>query len=97
MSMYEDSLSALAVPAETPEDATNTALNIAEAIGSDPFFVNPAEMEAVTTLIETLPPLLGVPLLLTRSIRAAGPISNARPDERLPPVHTDRPDDLPIE
>ncbi|MDX1600690.1 MAG: prephenate dehydrogenase/arogenate dehydrogenase family protein, partial [Anaerolineales bacterium] len=57
--MYEDSLLALVVPTETPEPAVNMALNIAEAIGSSPFFVDPAEMEAVTTLIETLPTLLG--------------------------------------
>lgn len=61
--LFEDGLLGLVIPAETPERAINIAVNIAETIGSKPFFIDPAEMEAVTTLTDTLPALLSLALI----------------------------------
>lgn len=61
--LFEGGLVALVVPAETPEDIVNLAVNLVRAIGAQPFFVDPAEMDAITSIIDTLPALLGIALL----------------------------------
>lgn len=63
--LYQNSLMGLVVPAETPERAINIAVNIAEAVGGKPFFIDASEMEAVTSLIDTLPAALSLALLQT--------------------------------
>lgn len=62
--LYHGSQLALVIPAETPEPVVNIVLNFARTIGSQPFFLDPAEMDAVTSLIDTVPTILGVVLLL---------------------------------
>ena len=61
--LFKDSQLALVIPASTPEQVINIAVNLAQAIGSDPFFLDPAEVEAVTSLLDTLPALMGASLL----------------------------------
>lgn len=65
--LYQGSQLALVIPAETPEPVVNIVLNFARTIGCRPFFLDPAEMDAVTSLIDTVPTVLGVALLLLAS------------------------------
>ncbi len=65
--LYQGSQLALVIPAETPEPIINIAMNFGRTIGSRPFFLDPSEMDAVTSLIDTVPTMLGVALLLLAS------------------------------
>jgi prephenate dehydrogenase len=61
--LFQDSLLGLIVPADAPERAINISVNLANAIGSRPFFIDASEMEAVTSLTDTLPAALSLALL----------------------------------
>ena len=61
--LFHNSQLALVIPVSTPEQIVNITVNLAQAIGSEPFFLDQAEVEAVTTLLDTLPALLGACLL----------------------------------
>jgi prephenate dehydrogenase len=63
--LFADGQLALVIPADLPERILNITINLAEAIGGEPFFLDPAEMEAVASLIDTLPAALGIALLRT--------------------------------
>jgi prephenate dehydrogenase len=65
--LFTDSQLALVVPADVPERILNITINIVDAIGAQPFFLDAAEMEAVTSLIDTVPAALGLALLRTAS------------------------------
>lgn len=56
----------LAVNPETPEAGIELALTVAEALGTSPFFIDPAELEYVVAAVDLLPALLG--LMLLRSL-----------------------------
>lgn len=62
-SLFQDSSLALVIPPEAPEVVVNSAVNFADTIGSVPFFLDASEMDAVTSLIDTVPSLLGIALL----------------------------------
>lgn len=65
--LFTESQLALVVPADLPERIVNIAINVADSIGAQPFFLDAAEMEAVTSLIDTAPAALGLALLRTAS------------------------------
>lgn len=65
--LFTDSQFALVVSADLPERVLNITINMANAIGAQPFFLDAAEMEAVTSLLETVPAALGLALLRTAS------------------------------
>ncbi|MGA9533488.1 MAG: prephenate dehydrogenase/arogenate dehydrogenase family protein [Anaerolineales bacterium] len=65
--LFTDSQFALVVPADLPERILNITINVADAIGAQPFFLDAAEMDAVTSLIDTAPAALGLALLRTAS------------------------------
>lgn len=55
----------LAIAPETPEAGIELALTVAEALGTKPFFLDPAELEYVVAAVDLLPALLGLMLLRT--------------------------------
>jgi prephenate dehydrogenase len=61
---FRGSLMAMVVPVRTPEAAVDVALTMAGWLGMAPFFIDPAEVDAVAATVEDLPALLGVALLL---------------------------------
>ena len=61
--MFRDGLLALAIPAHTPEDVIGLTFAIADIIGAKPFFIDVAEIDAVTATVEQLPALLSITLL----------------------------------
>lgn len=62
--LYSGGLFGYVVSPETPERAVNIAVNLADAVGASPFFIDPAEMDAVASIVDTLPAVLGLSLLL---------------------------------
>lgn len=65
--LFEGSQLGLVIQPDTPESILNMSLNIAQAIGSDPFFLDAAETDAVASLIDTLPTTMGAALLMIAS------------------------------
>jgi prephenate dehydrogenase len=55
----------LAIAPETPETGIELALTVSEALGTSPFFIDPAELEYVMAAVDLLPALLGLMLLRT--------------------------------
>jgi prephenate dehydrogenase len=62
--LFRGSLMAMVVPVRTPEAAVDVALTIAHWLGMAPFFIDPAEVDAVVATVEDLPALLGAALIL---------------------------------
>lgn len=62
--LYSDGLFGYVVSPETPERAVNIAVNLADSVGASPFFIDPAEMDAVASIVDILPAVLGLSLLL---------------------------------
>jgi prephenate dehydrogenase len=48
----------LAIPARTPEQILNLTLKIIELLESEPFFVDPAEVDAITAWVEGMPAIV---------------------------------------
>lgn len=61
---YSGGLFGYVISPETSERAVNIAVNLADAVGASPFFIDPAEMDAVASIVDTLPAVLGLSLLL---------------------------------
>lgn len=60
---FRGGLMALCAPAGAAEEAVETALAFAAALGASPFFVDAAEADGVLALADTLPVLLGASLM----------------------------------
>lgn len=69
--LFQGSLMAMVVPARTPEGAVDQALTLAHWLGMAPFFIDPAEVDAVVATVEHLPALLGAALILV-AVRSPG-------------------------
>jgi len=61
--MFRDGLLALAIPPHTPENVIELTYAIANILGANPFFIDAAEIDAVTATVEQLPALLSITLL----------------------------------
>ena len=61
--MFRDGLLALAIPPNTPENVVELTYAIANILGAKPFFIDAAEIDAVTATIVQLPALLSITLL----------------------------------
>ncbi len=61
--LFEGGMLAMAIPPKTPEEAVEMALVFSRRIDAAPFFLDPAEIDAVTSTIEDLPALLGAVLM----------------------------------
>lgn len=57
--LFHGGLMAIAIPKNTPETAVTLAINLASALGTTPFFLDPKEHDAVIATVEGLPSLLG--------------------------------------
>jgi prephenate dehydrogenase len=62
--LFRGSLMAMVVPVRTPEAAVDVALTLVHWLGMAPFFIDPAEVDAVVATVEDLPALLGAALVL---------------------------------
>lgn len=69
--LFEGGMIGLALPPELPESSTEVILSLCKALGATTFFIDPAELEYVSTVVEWLPALLGAGLLRA-SASAAG-------------------------
>jgi prephenate dehydrogenase len=58
--MFRDGLLALAIPSNTPENVVDLTYAISEILGASPFFIDPAEIDAITATVEHLPALMGI-------------------------------------
>ncbi|HEY42952.1 MAG TPA: prephenate dehydrogenase [Anaerolineae bacterium] len=56
--LFQGGLLAMVVPPKTSEEAVTLALNLASAIGTTPFFLDPLENDAVIATVEGLPYLM---------------------------------------
>ena len=61
--LFQGGLMAMVIPAKTPEAAVELALSVARQLGAAPFFIDPAEVDAVMATVEGLPALLAVALM----------------------------------
>jgi prephenate dehydrogenase len=61
--LFHGGLVAMVIPARTPEAAVDRALEVVAWLGAEPFFIDPAEVDAVTATVEDLPALLGAALM----------------------------------
>jgi prephenate dehydrogenase len=61
--LFEGGVIAMVIPARTPEPVVDLALRVAAWLGAEPFFVDPAEVDALTATVEDLPVLLGTTLM----------------------------------
>lgn len=61
---YEGGLFAYVITPDTPERAVNILINLAEAVGASPFFVDPSEMDSIASIVDVLPAVTGLSLLL---------------------------------
>lgn len=61
--MFQSGLLALMVPPRTSDKAVDTVLGLAKALGAAPFFIEPAEADAVAAVAEELPALTGSALM----------------------------------
>ncbi len=69
--LFEGGLVAMVIPARTPEAAVDRALEVASWLGAEPFFIDPAEVDAVAATVEDLPVLLGA-ALMRAAVRSPG-------------------------
>jgi prephenate dehydrogenase len=69
--LFQGSLMAMVVSPRTPETAVDQALTLAHWLGMEPFFIDPAEVDAVVATVEDLPALLGAALILV-AVRSPG-------------------------
>lgn len=58
--MFRGGLLALAIPPNTPENVVELTYAIAGILGADPFFIDPAEIDAITATVEHLPALISI-------------------------------------
>jgi prephenate dehydrogenase len=61
--MFRNGLLALAIPPNTPENVIELTYAIANILGANPFFIDPAEIDAVTATVEQLPALVSITLI----------------------------------
>jgi prephenate dehydrogenase len=61
--LFSGGMLAMAIPPKTPENAVEMALRFSRRLGTAPFFLDPAEIDAVTATVEDLPALLGAVLV----------------------------------
>jgi prephenate dehydrogenase len=69
--LFQGGLFALMVPPKTSDKAMDMVLGLAKALGAAPFFVEPAEADAVAAVAEELPALAGSALMRV-AVGAAG-------------------------
>jgi prephenate dehydrogenase len=69
--LFKGGLFALMVPPKTSEKAMDTVLGLAKVLGAAPFFIEPAEADAVAAVAEGLPALTGSALMRV-AVAAAG-------------------------
>lgn len=58
--MFQDGLLALAIPPNTPENVVDLTYAIADILGASPFFIDPAEIDAITATVEHLPVFISI-------------------------------------
>lgn len=61
--LFAGGLIGLALPPDLPESVTEDILSLCNTMGATAFFIDPAELEYVSTVVEWLPALLGAGLL----------------------------------
>lgn len=61
--LFGGGVMALALPPGTPQASIDVALSLANILGARPFFVEPAELDAATASMETLPVLMAEALM----------------------------------
>ncbi len=61
--LYQESTLALVIPPEASEQALTLAVNISQAIGAEPFFIEAAELDAIGSLSDALPAVLSAALV----------------------------------
>lgn len=71
--LFEGGMIGLALPPELPEPSTEVILSLCGAVGATAFFIDPAELEYVSTVVEWLPALLGAGLLRASASTAGWP------------------------
>ena len=69
--LFHGGLFALMIPPKTSERAMETVLALAKVLGATPFFIEPAEVDAVSAVADGLPVLVGAALMRV-AIEAAG-------------------------
>jgi prephenate dehydrogenase len=69
--LFQGGLMAMVVPPRTPEAAVDAALQVAEWLGAEPFFIDAAEVDGVAATVEDLPSLLGAALVRV-AVRSPG-------------------------
>lgn len=69
--LFQGGLLALMIPPKTSEKAMDTVLAVARVLGAAPFFIEPAEVDAVAAVAEELPALVGAALMRV-AVEAAG-------------------------
>jgi prephenate dehydrogenase len=58
--MFRDGLLALVIPPNTPENVVELTYAIANILGANPLFIDPAEIDAITATIKQIPALIGI-------------------------------------
>lgn len=58
--MFQEGLLALAIPPHTPENVVELTYAIANILGADPFFIDPAEIDSITATVKQIPALIGI-------------------------------------
>jgi len=61
--LFHGGLMAIVIPKNTPETAVTEAVNLASALGTTPFFLDPHEHDAVIATVEGLPCLIGTAMM----------------------------------
>jgi prephenate dehydrogenase len=69
--LFRGGLFALMIPPKTSEKAMDTVLALVKVLGATPFFIEPAEVDAVSAVADGLPALVGAALMRV-AIEAAG-------------------------
>jgi prephenate dehydrogenase len=69
--LFQGGLMAMVVPPRTPEAAVDAALQVAAWLGTEPFFIDPAEVDGVAATVQDLPSLLGAALMRV-AVRSPG-------------------------
>ena len=67
--MFRDGLLALAIPPNTPENVVELTYAIADILGAKPFFIDSAEIDAITATVEHIPALFSI-IQLQHSLQA---------------------------
>lgn len=69
--LFSGGVMALALPPGTPQARIDVALSLANLLGGRPFFIEPAELDAATASMETLPVLMAEALMSLSSSQPA--------------------------